>query len=70
MACAGCGSARAALGSAVRSGNIRGAMGAVRTGMNIIRDKARGTYNDAQYRAQQNQQQAGTPYRRPPERTK
>jgi len=45
-------------------------MGAVRTGMNIIRDKARGTYNDAQYRAQQNQQQAVTPYRRPPERTK
>jgi len=71
MACAGCGGARAALGAAVRSGSIRGAVGAVRMGMNVIRDKARGTYSDANYRAaqQQQQDQAGTPYRRP-ERTR
>lgn len=49
MACGGCGHARQQFVYAARTYNIRGAVQAIRTGVAINVDKARGTYDERKY---------------------
>lgn len=64
MACGGCMGARQNLVYAARTYNIRGAVQAIRTGVAINVDKARGVYDERKYTSDGAAIKA-TPYKRP-----